>query len=117
MTGARTARYRCSVWPGTGEIAGLGKLLPDQQPGRLANSLTAEGRGSVVVSFSISHAARAEGYAKNTHRFARLIWSRASPDWKFSDATFNHQRQILDNPDHVAVTLSNYRWRLGLERR
>ncbi|SAI90809.1 Haloalkane dehalogenase 1 [Enterobacter hormaechei] len=56
----------------------------------------------------------AEGYAKNTHDFARLIWSQASPDWKFSDATFNASAKSLDNPDHVAVTLSNYRWRLGL---
>ncbi|PLN57942.1 alpha/beta hydrolase, partial [Klebsiella pneumoniae] len=22
----------------------------------------------------------------------------------------------LDNPDHVAITISNYRWRLGLEK-
>lgn len=58
----------------------------------------------------------AEGYAKNTHDFARLIWSQASPDWKFSDATFNASAKSLDNPDHVAVTLSNYRWRLGLEK-
>lgn len=58
----------------------------------------------------------AEGYAKNTHDFARLIWSQASPDWKFSDATFNASARSLDNPDHVAVTLSNYRWRLGLEK-
>nr|VXZ84455.1 Uncharacterised protein [Klebsiella pneumoniae] len=25
-------------------------------------------------------------------------------------------RPALDNPDHVAITISNYRWRLGLEK-
>ena len=45
-----------------------------------------------------------------------MIWSQASPDWKFSDATISASAKSLDNPDHVAVTLSNYRWRLGLEK-
>jgi ATP-binding cassette subfamily B multidrug efflux pump len=57
-----------------------------------------------------------KGYAANTHDFAKLIWTLASPGWKFSDATFNRSAKSLDNPDHVAVTISNYRWRLGLER-
>lgn len=57
-----------------------------------------------------------KGYAANTHDFAKLIWTLASPGWKFSDATFNISAKALDDPDHVAVTISNYRWRLGLER-
>ncbi|HWW68865.1 MAG TPA: alpha/beta hydrolase, partial [Duganella sp.] len=45
---------------------------------------------------------------------ARLIWELASPQWKFDDATFERSAKSLDNPDHVAISISNYRWRLGL---
>ena len=41
---------------------------------------------------------------------------QASPQWQFSDATFAKTARALDNPDHVAITISNYRWRLGLEK-
>jgi pimeloyl-ACP methyl ester carboxylesterase len=54
------------------------------------------------------------GYAKYTRDFARLIWSLASPQWKFDDATFARSSAAFDNPDHVAITIHNYRWRLGL---
>ncbi|TJV71845.1 MAG: alpha/beta hydrolase [Mesorhizobium sp.] len=54
------------------------------------------------------------GYAANTHDFARLICETASPTWKFDDATFNRSAASLDNADHVAITIHNYRWRLGL---
>lgn len=55
-----------------------------------------------------------EGYAANTHDFARLIWKTASPSWAFDDATFARSATALDNPDHVAISIHNYRWRLGL---
>jgi pimeloyl-ACP methyl ester carboxylesterase len=54
------------------------------------------------------------GYRQYTHEFARLIWELASPQWKFDDATFARSAISLDNPDHVAISISNYRWRLGL---
>jgi pimeloyl-ACP methyl ester carboxylesterase len=54
------------------------------------------------------------GYQANTRDFARLIWQTASPDWKFDDATFERSAASFDNPDHVAVVIHNYRWRLGL---
>jgi pimeloyl-ACP methyl ester carboxylesterase len=53
------------------------------------------------------------GYRAYTHEFARLIWETASPQWKFDDATFARSAKSLDNPDHVAISISNYRWRLG----
>lgn len=56
------------------------------------------------------------GYAKYTHDFARLIWELASPAWTFDDATFARSAASLDNPDHVAVAIDNYRWRLGLTK-
>jgi len=43
-----------------------------------------------------------------------LIWQLASPQWKFDDATFDRSAKGLENPDHVAITVFNSRWRLGL---
>jgi pimeloyl-ACP methyl ester carboxylesterase len=54
------------------------------------------------------------GYQANTRDFARLIWQTASPDWKFTDATFERSAEAFNNPDHVAIVIHNYRWRLGL---
>jgi pimeloyl-ACP methyl ester carboxylesterase len=54
------------------------------------------------------------GYDKYRHDFNKLIWQRASPKWKFDDATFDRTAASFDNPDHVAIVIHSYRWRLGL---
>ena len=54
------------------------------------------------------------GYEKYRHDFAKLIWQLASPKWNFDDATFDRSAAAFDNPDHVAIAIHNYRWRLGL---
>ena len=56
------------------------------------------------------------GYEKYTHDFAKLIWQLASPAWKFDDATFDRSAAAFTNPDHVAVSIHNYRWRLDLAK-
>src|ERR1700691_4604905 len=54
------------------------------------------------------------GYGKYTHDFAKLIWQQASPKWNFDDATFDRSAAAFSNPDHVAITIHNYRWRIGI---
>jgi pimeloyl-ACP methyl ester carboxylesterase len=54
------------------------------------------------------------GYEKYRREFAKLIWQTASPRWNFDDATFERSAASFDNPDHVAIVIHNYRWRLGL---
>ena len=54
------------------------------------------------------------GYEKYRHDFSKLIWQQASPKWNFSDATFDRSAASFDNPDHVAIVIHNYRWRIGL---
>jgi pimeloyl-ACP methyl ester carboxylesterase len=54
------------------------------------------------------------GYDKYRHDFAKLIWQIASPKWNFDDATFDRTAASFDNPDHVAIVIHNYRFRLGL---
>lgn len=54
------------------------------------------------------------GYAQNRDAFNKLIWKLASPKWHFDDATYTRSAASFDNPDHVAIVIHNYRWRLGL---
>jgi pimeloyl-ACP methyl ester carboxylesterase len=54
------------------------------------------------------------GYEKYRRDFAKLIWQIASPKWNFTDAEFDRSSPSLDNPDHVAIVIHSYRWRLGL---
>src|ERR1700678_2317586 len=54
------------------------------------------------------------GYGKYTHDFAKLIWQQASPKWNFDDPTFDRSAASFSNPDHVAITIHNYRWRIGI---
>jgi pimeloyl-ACP methyl ester carboxylesterase len=54
------------------------------------------------------------GYTKYLHDFTKLIWQLASPKWSFDDATFDRSEAAFNNPDHVAITIHNYRWRIGV---
>jgi pimeloyl-ACP methyl ester carboxylesterase len=55
-----------------------------------------------------------DGYDKYRRDFAKLIWQIASPKWNFDDATFDRTAASFDNPDHVAIVIHDYRWRLDL---
>ena len=54
------------------------------------------------------------GYDKYRREFSKLIWQLASPQWAFDDATFARTAAAFDNPDHVAIVIHNYRWRIRL---
>jgi pimeloyl-ACP methyl ester carboxylesterase len=56
------------------------------------------------------------GYSENRHDFNKLIWTIVSPKWHFDDATFDRTAASFVNPDHVAIVIHNYRWRLGLAK-
>ena len=54
------------------------------------------------------------GYERYRRDFNKLIWHWASPQWRFDDATYERTALAFDNPDHVAVVIHSYRWRMGL---
>jgi pimeloyl-ACP methyl ester carboxylesterase len=56
------------------------------------------------------------GYEKYCKDFAKLIWQLASPKWDFDDSTFDRSAAAFENPDHVAISIHNYRWRLDLAK-
>jgi hypothetical protein len=58
--------------------------------------------------------AGASGTKSTARDFAKLIWQLGSPKWAFDDATFDRSAAAFANPDHVAIVIHNYRWRLGV---
>lgn len=53
----------------------------------------------------------AHAVAKDPKGFARFLWETWSPPGWFDDATFEMVAKSFDNPDWLAITLSNYRGR------
>ena len=54
------------------------------------------------------------GYTKYTYDFNKLVWTLQSPKWHFDDETYDRTAASFKNPDHVAIVIHNYRWRIGL---
>jgi pimeloyl-ACP methyl ester carboxylesterase len=114
--GARTADIVAALWPERvkGLVSVSGYLIGSQESGKQPLPPKAELQWWYQFYFATERGR--EGYARNTHDFARLIWQTASPQWHFDDRTFERSAAALDNPDQVAITNHNYRWRLGLEQ-
>ena len=112
--GARTANVVAAVWPERcrGHVSVSGYLIGSQAAGEQPLPPAAELQWWYQFYFATERG-RA-GYERYTHDFAKLIWRIASPEWSFDDATFDRSAASLDNPDHVAIAIHNYRWRLGL---
>ena len=68
----------------------------------------------MVVPVLFRHRARRRATRRDRNDFNKLIWHLASPKWDFDDATYDRSAPSFANPDHVAVVIHNYRWRLGL---
>ncbi|MGV0736120.1 alpha/beta hydrolase [Mycobacterium syngnathidarum] len=112
--GGRTANNVAALWPqrcaGLVAVSGyitvnlaanLEPLAPEAELGWWYQYYFATPRGEL-------------GYRRNTREFNRLIWTKASPLWQFDDATYDLSAAAFDNPDHVAIVVHNYRWRLSL---
>lgn len=112
--GARSACIVAALWPERVKalVSVSGYLIGSQKAAQAPLPREAELQWWYQFYFATDRGAA--GYAKNTSAFNRLIWKLASPQWRFDDATFARSAQAFDNPDHVAITIHNYRWRLGL---
>jgi pimeloyl-ACP methyl ester carboxylesterase len=112
--GARTADIVAALWPERVKalISVSGYLIGSQAAGKEPLPPAAELQWWYQYYFATDRG-RA-GYDKYRHDFSKLIWRLASPKWNFSDATFDRTAASFNNPDHVAIVIHNYRWRLGL---
>jgi pimeloyl-ACP methyl ester carboxylesterase len=112
--GARTACIIAALWPArcTALVSVSGYLIGSQEANR--KPLPPKAERDWWYQFYFATERGRLGYEANRDAFAKLIWQTASPTWKFDDATFSRSAAALKNPDHVAIVIHNYRWRLGL---
>jgi pimeloyl-ACP methyl ester carboxylesterase len=112
--GARTADIVAALWPERCRalVSVSGYLIGSQESGKMPLLPTAELEWWYQYYFATERGR--EGYDKYRHDFAKLIWQTASPKWNFDGATFDRSAASFNNPDHVAVVIHNYRWRLDL---
>jgi pimeloyl-ACP methyl ester carboxylesterase len=112
--GARTANIMVAIWPERCKalVSVSGYAISNQEANKMPLPPGAELQWWYQYYFATERG-RA-GYDKYRRDFAKLIWQLASPKWSFDDATFDRTAAAFDNPDHVAIVIHNYRWRLGL---
>lgn len=112
--GARSADIVAAVWPERVKalVSVSGYLIGSQEASRAPLPPSAELQWWYQYYFATERGQA--GYTRYTHDFARKIWQLASPRWTFDDATFERSAAALDNPDHVAIVVHNYRWRLSM---
>ncbi|MBB4570823.1 alpha/beta fold hydrolase [Rhizobium leucaenae] len=112
--GARTVNILAALWPERCKamVSVSGYLIGSQEAGK--NPLPPKAELQWWYQYYFATERGQEGYAKYRRDFSRLIWQIASPKWNFDDATFDRSAASFDNPDHVAIVIHNYRWRLGL---
>jgi pimeloyl-ACP methyl ester carboxylesterase len=112
--GGRTANIIAALSPERvrGLIAVSGYLISSPESNR--QPLPPEAEYQWWYQFYFATERGRLGYEKNTRAFNLLTWKLASPQWHFDEATFARTAASFDNPDHVAIVIHNYRWRLGL---
>ena len=111
--GGRSADIVAALWPDRCQalVSVSGYLIGSQAVGEAPLPPAAEHTWWYQYYFATERG-RA-GYETYRREFNKLIWQLASPKWAFDDATFARSAAAFDNPDHVAIVIHNYRWRLG----
>ncbi len=112
--GARTVNIIAALWPERCKamVSVSGYLIGSQEANKAPLPPKAELAWWYQFYFATERGVA--GYDANRHDFNKLIWHTASPKWNFDDATYERSAASFVNPDHVAIVIHNYRWRLGL---
>jgi pimeloyl-ACP methyl ester carboxylesterase len=112
--GGRTANVVAALWPGrcAGLVAVSGYITVNLAVN--LKPLPPQAEYGWWYQYYFATPRGAQGYRENTKEFNRLIWTNASPLWKFDDATYDLSAEAFNNPDHADIVVHNYRWRLSL---
>jgi pimeloyl-ACP methyl ester carboxylesterase len=110
--GGRTANIVAALWPERCKamVSVSGYLIGSQAANR--KPLPPQAELAWWYQFYFATERGKLGYDENRHDFNKLIWKLASPKWNFDDATFDRSAESFNNPDHVAIVIHNYRWRI-----
>ncbi len=112
--GARTADIVAVLWPERVKalVSVSGYLIGNRETNQMPLPPKAELAWWYQFYFTTERGAA--GYEANRYDFNKLIWQLASPKWQFGEEAYDRSAASFDNPDHVAIVIHNYRWRLGL---
>ncbi|WP_242342885.1 alpha/beta fold hydrolase [Anaeromyxobacter terrae] len=114
--GARTADIVAALWPERCRaLVAVSGYLITSLDANLEPLPPAAELGWWYQYYFVTERGRA-GYERYRRDFNKLIWRNASPRWAFDDATYDRTAAAFDNPDHVAIVIHNYRWRLSLAK-
>lgn len=114
--GSRTADIMAALWPGRCKalVSVSGYLITDVRAQQQPLPPAAELGWWYQYYFATQRGVL--GYGENRYAFNKLIWNIVSPKWNFDDAIYDRTAAAFNNPDHVAIVIHNYRWRLGLAK-
>ncbi|MCQ9135832.1 alpha/beta fold hydrolase [Streptomyces hilarionis] len=114
--GARTAGVVAALWPErcTALVSVGGYLVTDREANLRPLAPVAEHAWWYQYYFATERGRLAMEDKALRHDLTRLVWDAVSPTWAFDDATFARTAAAFDHPDHAAVVVHNYRWRLSL---
>jgi pimeloyl-ACP methyl ester carboxylesterase len=112
--GARTACVMAALWPERCKalVSVSGYLITNREATLKPLAPKAELAWWYQYYFATENGVL--GYTANRHDFDKLIWTIVSPKWQFDDATYDCTAAAFNNPDHVAIVIHNYRWRISL---
>jgi pimeloyl-ACP methyl ester carboxylesterase len=112
--GARTACIVAALWPErcTGLVSVSGYLIGNRAAALKPLPPRAELGWWYQYYFATPNGVL--GYTANRYEFDKLIWSIVSPKWAFDEATYDRTAIAFNNPDHVAIVIHDYRWRISL---
>ena len=112
--GSRTAAVMAALWPDRvrGLVVVSGYLITNLEANLKPLPPQAEVNWWYQYYFATERGKT--GYDQNRYELNKLIWKTTSPKWDLDEATFQRSASSFDNPDHVAIVIHNYRWRLSL---
>lgn len=114
--GSRTADIIAALWPERvkGLVSVSGYLITNLEAQKNPLPAAAEHNWWYQYYFSTERGRLAMTDPQKRHELCRFVWQTVSPTWQFDDATFERTATAFENPDHAAIVIHNYRWRLGL---
>lgn len=112
--GGRAACIVSALWPERVNALVSGNSYNIQNIARSGRPASAAEEASYWYQYYF-HAERGRrGLEQNREDIARTLWRMWSPNWGFSEETFQQSAAAFRNPDFVDVVIHSYRHRFGL---
>ncbi|MCG8968969.1 MULTISPECIES: alpha/beta fold hydrolase [Streptomyces] len=114
--GSRTADIIAALWPDRVKslVSTSGYLITDRKAQLTPAIPAVEHTWWYQWYFATPRGKAAMEDEDSRLALCRYVWTLVSPNWDFSDATYDRTAEAFRNPDYAAIVLFNYRWRIGL---